>query len=197
MDLSCRTSYSRNFTQGLKFLIFGCTQGILKWNFQYKLFSLGKESHISSVTKLRFKNHLRDRTNFKGCFMNRQSMGISSCCPKVFLELFPIIFWILPIKIWIPTVEIYNKNSTRVPSSHISHFVLIPTYVGPNASMYFCDPSGHQGIHPKRIRSPKLGTTTYRPVSKRLNSVKSTAFSLISNEPLTKEYLKLTAYCSL
>ena len=99
-----------------------------------KLFLLGKENHISSVTKLRFKNHRRDGTNFKGYFMNRQSVGICSCCPEVFLELFPIIFWILPFKILIPTVEIYNRNSTRVPSSHISHFVLIPTYVGPNAS---------------------------------------------------------------
>ena len=66
--------------------------------------------------------------------MNCQSVGISSHCPEVFLELFPINFWILQFKILIPTVEIYNRNSTRVSSSHISHFVLIPTYVGPNAS---------------------------------------------------------------
>ena len=77
---------------------------------------------------------IRDRTNFIGYFMNRQSVGICSCCPEVFLELFPINFWILPFKILIPTVEIYNRNSTRVPSGHISHFVLIPTYVGTNAS---------------------------------------------------------------
>ena len=109
-------------------------RGIFKFNFQCKLFSLGKERHISSLTKLRFTNHRRDGTNFKGYFMNRRSVGISSYCPDVFLELFPINFWILPFKMLIPTVEIYNRNSIRVPSSHISHFVLIPTYVGPNAS---------------------------------------------------------------
>ena len=55
---------------------------------------------------------------------------------EVFLELFPIHFWIPPFKIGIPTVEIYHRNRTRVPSSRVSHFVLIPTCVGPKASTY-------------------------------------------------------------
>ena len=70
-------------------------------------------------------------------------------------------FWILPLNIWIPNLEIYIRNSTRIPSSHNSRFVIIPTYVGQNASTYFYDPSSHWGTRPKRIRLPKSGTTTF------------------------------------
>ena len=128
--------------------------------------------------------------------MNRQNVGISCQCSEVSLELFPIFFWILPFKIWIPTVEIYSRNSTRVPSSHISRFVIIATYVGPNASTYLYDPNSHWGIHPKRIRSPKTGTKTYCPVSDRLNSVKSTDFSLFPNEPLKFHSICFAHICS-